>query len=199
MARGSESVSNDILSQAKFLPETEPLTAINDYSHTLSGAQIGSLTQQASAVNFKAIVVVLPDDFSPPSFEDFAVALAKKWALSGREVLLLVDTKSHKVFAMGGSPLNAAGVSSEYLQQIILQREFIPYAAKGDLGGAISHTLAAVDSALAHPRAGFTAFGGILRGWPPAGSQLVSCALLAALAAVIVVALVVWRRRARRR
>ncbi|HEY9868063.1 MAG TPA: TPM domain-containing protein, partial [Candidatus Obscuribacterales bacterium] len=142
-------MSDDLRKQAPFLPAAPPRQAIIDLSGSLSQDQVAALEAQAARLTYKAKVVVLPKDFTAADPQQFARQLAERWDVeAGRRFLLVVDLKAHKVRGLSSAELNASGVTSSAISQDIIANNFIPYMRKGDLEGAISHSLAAVEKTL---------------------------------------------------
>jgi uncharacterized membrane protein YgcG len=126
-----------------FLPEHAPSTAIYDLSKNLSPDAINGLNQVASSVTFKPIVVVLPKDYRCSDARELTLQLAKKWDVDGpgKNLLVVVDLGGHKVRAHGSPALNNAGVTSDYISNALIPKQFIPYMRQGDLATAIRLTI----------------------------------------------------------
>lgn len=135
-----------------FIPDQPPASSILDFSGTLSQGSISSLQSQAGHLYYKTKVVILPQDFSPPDLQQFSLALAKKWHVSGDRFLLAVDLKGHKVRGISGESLKQQGVDSSYITNELFPQHFLPYIRHGDVYGAISSTLTAVNNTVVTSR-----------------------------------------------
>ena len=147
-------MARDILDAAPFLSPNAPRENVVDYSGRIdarSDRELETFTQQ---LPFKVKVVVLPSDFSTgsmSSFDSFCRTLAQKWQVSGERFLLVVDLKGRHVRGLSGNTLQAEGIDSSFISQLI-SSEFIPNMKRGDLKDAIESTLSGVQSKLSESK-----------------------------------------------
>lgn len=134
------------LADANFLPTQAPPNSILDFSGSLSAAQTGQLEGVSHALAYKAKVILLPQNFSPNNFDQFARDLAQQWQVHGNRLLIVVDLKGKHMRAIPGKTLQAKGVDQSFLNQQVFPNNFKPYVKEGDIAGAIQNTLLAVNT-----------------------------------------------------
>lgn len=134
------------LSDANFLPARAPANSILDFSGSLSTAQTGQLEGVSHALAYQAKVVLLPQNFSPNNFDQFARDLAQQWQVHGNRLLIVIDLKGKHMRAVPGKTLQAKGIDQSFLNQQVFPNNFKPYVKEGDVAGAIQSTLLAVNT-----------------------------------------------------
>ncbi len=136
-----------------FVPATPGDQAVIDLSGTLSPGAIRSITNSADSLGYKAKVLVLPKDYVCPDVHKLSLDLAQSWHTNaGRTLLTVVDLKGHKVRMIGSPDLNASGITTDFLRDMIISRDFVPYMKAGDLSSAIRVSLVEVNKRISDDR-----------------------------------------------
>jgi uncharacterized membrane protein YgcG len=169
------------LADANFLPAKPPANSILDFSGSLSAGQTSQLEGVAHALSYQAKVVILPQNFNPTAFDQFARELAQQWQVHGNRLLIVVDLKGKHMRALPGKTLQAKGVDQSFLNQQVFPNSFKPYVKEGDVAGAIQNTLLAINTQVqSQARVGQTvesqrvpadAYGGGTRMTPASGGD----------------------------
>jgi uncharacterized membrane protein YgcG len=100
------------------------------------------------AANYSPKVLILPSNYTSPDLPGLTQTLVRQWQINnqGKALLVVVDLKGHKVRMHGSPELANEGISSSYINNILVPNQFVPSMKKGDLAGAIRLTLTAVNS-----------------------------------------------------
>lgn len=161
------------IANADFLPAKAPANAILDYAGALSPDQLSRLEGVSHSLNYKAKVVVLPKDFSPTNFDQFARELATQWQVHGDRLLVVIDLTGKHMRALPGKTLVSKGVDQQLLNQKVFPQNFVPFIKENDVAGAIQNTLLAVNSqVLSQSRTGQLVTGQRVPSTNPTGSRV---------------------------
>ena len=132
-----------------FIPTTPGDEAVLDLSHTLAPAAIRSISNSADSLSYKPKVVILPSSYSCPDLHQLSLELADSWHTgAGRTLLMVVDLKGHKVRMIGSPDLNSSGITSVYITNSLIPKNFVPYMKAGDLASAVRVSLVEVNKKL---------------------------------------------------
>jgi uncharacterized membrane protein YgcG len=142
-----------------FVPQTAPEGAILDLSGSLSDSSVRTLEQAASTLSYRPKVLILPKNYICSDAHQLALDVAKKWNTyaDGKNLFMLVDIHGHKVRVIGSNELVKDGITSSYLTNDLVPRQFVPYMRHGDLASAIRLTLLEVDHKAARTESSLSA------------------------------------------
>jgi uncharacterized membrane protein YgcG len=136
-------------SMPEFIPKDQPESPILDLSHTLAPSTISSLNNSCAQLGYNAKVLILPGDYASPDLHSLALNLASTWHTNaGNTLLMVVDLKAHKVRVIGSPRMNKTGITSDYITNELIPRDFVPYMKAGDLSSAVRLSLKAVNRKL---------------------------------------------------
>lgn len=125
-----------LASAAQTFPET-PDHLVNDYTNTLTADQVAQLEQKLVAFNDSTstqIAVVIIRSLEGYDVSDYAVRLAEKWGIGGKEnnngVLLLVSLGDRKVTIQTG--YGVEGALPDAIARRIISNEITPNFKNGN-------------------------------------------------------------------
>ena len=132
------------------LPARPIGTCVRDTADVLpdeTSEELASITSALAEKNGTGIYILTVPGFEGKKARDYAVAAFEKWQLTGREVILVVDTKDRDYYALAGSEVSEF-VDSESIKGV-LARAFEPGFAAGNDGAAAVSFFTSFSSVLA--------------------------------------------------
>lgn len=137
----------------EFIPTDRPETPILDLSHKLTPTTIANLNQSCTNLDYSAKVLILPANYTSPDLHSLALDVSRAWRTNtGNTMLMVVDLKGHKVRIIGSPQLNKGGITTDYITNELIPKEFVPYMKAGDLSSAVRLSLQAANSKLTGKR-----------------------------------------------
>jgi uncharacterized protein len=135
---------------AQTFPE-KPTRLVNDYTNTLSQAEIAQLEQKLVAFDDSTstqIAVVLVKSLEGYDVADYAVRLAEKWGIGGSKnnngVLLLTSLGDRKVTIQTG--YGVEGALPDAITRRIIENEITPNFKTGNYFGGLDQGTSAIIS-----------------------------------------------------
>ncbi|HUH33179.1 MAG TPA: TPM domain-containing protein [Daejeonella sp.] len=143
-------ICSAFLAQAQTFPE-KPSRLVNDYTNTLSQAEINQLEQKLVAFDDSTstqIAVVLIKSLEGYDVADYAVRLAEKWGIGGSKnnngVLLLASIGDRKVTIQTG--YGVEGALPDAIARRIIENEVTPNFRTGNYFGGLDQGTSAIIS-----------------------------------------------------
>jgi uncharacterized membrane protein YgcG len=144
-----------------YIPAKAPGHTVTDLSGTLTPSQLTDLDSFGKTLSFRARILVLPKSYKASDADQLhslAADIASAWKVEDNRFLLVVDLSGKKLRAIAGSDLHDHGVTHEYLQRTVWPNYFYPHVRSGDIAGALTDSLKAIESQQAvYTRAGQSA------------------------------------------
>ncbi len=135
-----------------YIPPIAPKAAVLDLSGRLDSSALARIEASASRLNYKAKIVLVPNDYKPTpaaDLHDLARSIADAWSVQGNRFLIVIDLPHKQIRTIGGEGLKAKGITTEFVQNTVLPNNFYPSMRKGDLPGAIENLMQAVQTKVA--------------------------------------------------
>ncbi len=135
-----------------YIPPLAPKAAVLDLSGRLDSSALARIEASASKLNYKAKIVLVPNDYKPTpaaDLHDLARSIADAWSVQGNRFLIVIDLPHKQIRTIGGEGLKAKGITTEFVQNTLLPNYFYPSMRKGDLPGAIENLMQAVQTKVA--------------------------------------------------
>lgn len=137
----------------EFIPTDRPETPILDLSHKLAPSAIANLNQSCTHLDYSAKVLILPANYTSPDLHSLTLDVSRAWRTNtGNTLLMVVDLKGHKVRIVGSPRLNKGGITTDYIANELIPKDFVPYMKAGDLSSAVRLSLQAANSKLTGKR-----------------------------------------------
>lgn len=171
------------------LPQTEPGECVLDLARVLAPGEKEGITSDAARLEYKAKVVLV--DYEKGKLGDLADLTALRWKIKEpgeARVLVMVDKNNHAVHIIRSPKMIENGVSSQFVQSVVIPRVFAPYARQGDIASAIKSSLVSIDAQMRMKNKHLQSSTGQASPGPSplAGPALVSSIVLIALLAALV-------------